>query len=379
MHEDDRQMPIQGNTESPRVEPLVKNSAMGATLQELVVQVTRPKGLIARNLLGHGVNVLPIEDDGDQADRYVLGRNMAVDRRTPNGFLNGILDKSLFTAAIFLREHFGVAILMIEGARRPGYRGFSPEAIDGALSSLMLEYGLSVLHTDSADETTRLLMMMARQAQHGIAEISLVPKRSAATLPDMQRRVVEMLPGCGRVMARELLRRFHSIAGIVTASASELQEIRGIGAKRAGQIKHVLTADYRSLDTEQQIEEVLELRPDLLLTDPVELIARQHRIRSSGPDLHIVDLVFRSLLAREVILVELKRGTLEPAHRTQLRRYLDIAGESSLLRKYLEAGYRLRGILASPEGTQIRCDDSDICIVQLNAEMILEASWSMRQ
>lgn len=373
MREDDRPRTHAGGAAPVPEAPAAAHCAKHAASRELVIHATRPGGTVAKRLLANGIDIRPGVDDDDQADRYLPGPGIAVDRRTPNGFVNGILDKSLFTAALYLRDRFDVAILIIEGARQPAHRGFAPEAVDGALTALMLEYGVSVLHTDDVDETVRLLTMMARQAQHGIAEISLVPKRSAASLPDMQRRVVEMLPGCGRVMARELLRRFRSIDGIVAAPAGELRTIRGIGAKRAEQIRHVLTADYESLDTEQQIEDALAAHPELLLAEPAELVARQHRIQGAGAEFHVVDLVFRLRFAPDLILVELKRGTLESAHVRQLRRYLDNAAASPLLRRYLEAGYRLSGMLASPDGGRIRDDDPDIGIVQLDAKALLEA------
>jgi ERCC4-type nuclease len=346
----------------------------------LVVHATKPKGVVARSLLAQGVEVLPIDDDEGPVDRYVLGPHVAADRRTRNGFLNGILDKTLFTSAIFLREHFDVPLLIVEGGVAPNYRSFSPDAVTGALSSMMLEYGLSVVCTTDATQTTHLLNTMARQAQHGIAEISLVPKRSAATLPDLQRRVVEMLPGCGRVMARELLQRYGSMRGIVDASASELRQIRGIGAKRADEIRRVLTAEYESLDTELQIEDAIEAHPALLFSEePVTLVARQHRIRDDGVDRHVVDLVFHAPGSQELVLVELKRGRLEPAHRVQLRRYLEIAPESPLLGRYVAAGCRLRGVLASPDPGAWRCSDADISVVRLCPDATLQALRSLRR
>jgi ERCC4-type nuclease len=354
-------------------------AASGPDAAQLVVHVTKPKGLVARSLHALGVDVRPIEEDEGPVDRYVLGPRVAADRRTPNGFLNGILDKTLFTSAIYLRERFDSPMLVVEGGTPPNHRQFSPEAVTGALSSMMLEYGLSVVFTRDAQETTRLLAMLARQAQRGIPEISLIPKRSAASLPDLQRRVVEMLPGCGRVMARELLQRFGSVRAISDASIDELQAVRGIGAKRAQEIRNVLWAQYESLDSEQQIEDAIEFDPGLLFDQPVELIARQHRIREEFIDRHVVDLVFHAPQTQEIVLVELKKGRLEPAHRVQLRRYLDIAAESNLIHAYVAKGCRLRGVLASPEPGSLRCSDPDIAIASLCPQATLDALRTLRK
>jgi Helix-hairpin-helix domain len=89
------------------------------------------------------------------------------------------------------------------------------------------------------------------------------------SLPDMQRRVVEMLPGCGRVIARELLQRFGSIERIAAASPAELCALKGIGQKKAAAMLAVLTAEYAAFDTERQIEDATELYLCLLFEGPV--------------------------------------------------------------------------------------------------------------
>ena len=108
-----------------------------------------------------------------------------MDRRTRPSLLNGIMDKTLFTSAIYLREQFTLPVLIVEDEVDYGYRGFDPQAVRGALSSMVLEYGLSVLSTRDLDETVHMLVMMARQEQVGIPKISLIPKRKATSLADM--------------------------------------------------------------------------------------------------------------------------------------------------------------------------------------------------
>ena len=259
------------------------------------------------------------------------------------------------------------------------YRGFDPQAVRGALSSMLLEYGLSVLSTQDLDETVQLLVMMIRQEQIGIPEISLIPKRTARALPDMQRRVVEMLPGCGRVMARELLQHFGSIVRLVSASVDELRELRGIGLKEAREMHQVLRAEYGAVDTERQIEDAIEADPGLLLPGPVALIARQHHIYDDEHDRHVVDMVFRDDRANETILVELKRGRLESDHREQLRRYLDHAVESAVIRAYLDRGSVLRGVLASPEPGKLTPRYEDVTIQELDPARLIQVLNQLRR
>ncbi len=343
----------------------------------LTIWASKPKGKPATMLAEMGIEVEPIENDEGNVDRYILSKRLAVERRTGSTFLRGIQDKTLFTSAIYMREHFEIPVLIVEGPVDYAYTAFDPQAARGALCSMMLVYGVTVLSTPDVGETVALLAMMARQEQTGVPEISLIPKRKATDLADMQRRVVEMLPGCGMTMARELLQSFGSVKRIVNATEAELRGMRGIGAKRAAEICRVFNAEYESVDTEKNLEDAIEAAPKLLFEQPVTLIARQHHVYTearkrdktpsrglggSSRERHIVDLVFADEAANELILVELKRDKLAREHEEQLRRYLDHAPESPLLRACLGAGARLRGVLATVTQCSYRPKSQDIAV-----------------
>jgi len=338
---------------------------MNPDTADLIISATKPGGKPAALLAGMGVAIVPMDQSEGNVDRYILSKRLAIDRRTGSSFLRGIMDKTLFTSAIYLREHFAIPILIVEGTVNHEYSAFDPRAVRGATSAMMLEYGLSVLATPDVEETVAVIAMMARQEQVGIPEISLIPKRKATELADMQRRVVEMLPGSGMVVARELLQHFGSVRRIVGATEAEFRAMRGIGAKKAREIGRVLAAEYESVDTEKDIEDAIEADPKLLFRRPVRLLARQHHIYTEGKERHVVDLVFLDRKASEVILVELKRGRLLHEHAKQLRRYLDHAGESVIVGEYLAAGAGIRGLLATvAEGTFTpKARDVSACVV----------------
>ena len=88
---------------------------MNADLSPLVVSVTKPKGKPAKMLADAGILVLPVAEDEGNVDRYILSKRLAVERRTGSGFLQGIMDKTLFTSAIYLRERFDLPALIVEG------------------------------------------------------------------------------------------------------------------------------------------------------------------------------------------------------------------------------------------------------------------------
>ena len=339
-------------------------------LSGLTILVTKPRGKPARMLAQLGAALLPAEEDEGNVDRYVLSKRVAIERRTGGNFLRGVADKTLFTSAIYLREHFATPVLIVEGEVDYEYTRFDPQAVRGALSSMMLSYGLSVLCSPDLEETVALIAMMTRQEQVGIPEISLIPKRKARDLADMQRRVVEMLPGCGRLMARDLLQWFGSVKRVVNATAEELRAVRGVGSTKGAEIWRVLNAEYESVDTEKNLEDAIEAAPELLFKRPVRLLARQHGITTKEAR-HVVDLVFFDPEADELVMVEAKHGKLTQEHYQQLRRYLDRAHESRLLGRFLEKGTAIRGVLVTNEAGKFRPKDRAVSVRVVDNEQII--------
>jgi ERCC4-type nuclease len=346
---------------------------MDTNVASLILSATKPDGKLAQYLAQHGMEIVPVVEDEGNVDRYIVSDRLVAERRTSSTFLRGIMDKTLFTSAVFLHEHWELPILIIEGEVYNYYAGFSPQAIRGALTSMVIEYGLNVLHSAGLEETAEILGMLAKQEQTGIPEISMVPKRKADELPDLQRRVIEMLPGSGRVLGKALLRHFGSVRAVMEASEDELRAVKGIGAKTARGIRSVCHSSYEAIDSEQEMEDAIEHSPRPLFHHPVQLLARQHYIFSDERERHIVDLVFLDEENREIVLVELKRGRLSREHEQQLQRYLDHAGESPLVTEHLRAGFALAGMLASLDETTYRPRNRAIHVAHVNREKTIRA------
>ncbi len=353
---------------------------------QLRIWVTKPQGQPAIRLAEMGITVCALEDnaglENGRSDRYILSERLAVERRTGSTLLQGIQDKSLFTEAIYLRENFELPILIVEGEVPYAYTAFSPQAVQGALSAMLLHYGMSVLTTPAVEETVSLIAMMARHEQVGIPEISLVPKRKATDLPDLQRRVIEMLPGCGRVLARDLLQHFGEIRRIANATETELHAVRGIGAQKAAQIVQVLNAEYASVDTERDLEDAIEAAPDLLFDEKnVTLLDRQHGMIADDGTRHVIDLVFVDEEAEALILVELKLGALEPSHETQVHRYLDVARRlrNTRMTPYLARGFELKGVLATVAECDYKPQSEAVSVSIVDRKRVLHVLKKLRR
>ncbi len=344
------------------------------------IAASRPEGQVAQQLRDQA-RIEPLAVDVDWTplpDRYLIGEGRYVERLTTQQFLNGIAKKTLFRTALDLSSLCAAPLFIVEGFGLYELRSFHPNAIRGALSALILEYGASVLRTGDAEESAGILLWMAQHAQFGVPEVSLARKRKATGPADEQRRVVEMLPGIGFTLARLLLQTFGSIRRIVGASPEQLAVVKGLSQEKATRILEVLDQEYCAVDTEDDIERIVAQCPELLFERPVRLLDRQHGFRDDDGARLVADLVFADDEAEMIYIVELKRGALLSSHVEQLARYLDSAFASPLLRKWLQKGYGLAGILAAPQSRLTDSSDERIAWRQIDTDLIARRLMEMR-
>ena len=184
------------------------------------------------------VSRLPVGD-------YLLGADLAVERKTVDDFAASIADRRLFAQVAALKESYARPVILLEGALATTRSKMHPNALRGALSYLIAIEALAVLPSADADESANLLVQLARHAQHGLRRLpDQLPKRSAAGLADRQERLVAALPDVGPTLARHLLAHFGSPRGVLTATEHDLRAVPGIGPRRAAAIRQALDADY---------------------------------------------------------------------------------------------------------------------------------------
>jgi Fanconi anemia group M protein len=176
---------------------------------------------------------------------YILSERVGVERKTVEDFLGSLIDKRLFTQAADLSRTFSVPVLIIEG-REDIYslRGVSPNAVRGAIASLAIDYGVSIIRSEDEEDTALFLYLMAKREQEEGREVSLRGERKPLLLDEQQRFVIESLPNVSAVLAKRLLERFGSVEGVVNASRKQLMEVEGIGEGKAEEIIKVIRNRY---------------------------------------------------------------------------------------------------------------------------------------
>ncbi len=169
---------------------------------------------------------------------FLVEGNFAVERKTLRDFAASVIDARWFKQAGALAAGARRGVIVLEGPpRATGELGVSRDALQGALITVSVFYGLAVLRAGDAAETARLLVYLGRQARrfaHGaLPRPGYRPKGKRAR----QLFVLQGLPGVGPGRAERLLARFGSVQNVAQASAEELAAIDGIGESTAAKIR----------------------------------------------------------------------------------------------------------------------------------------------
>lgn len=169
---------------------------------------------------------------------FLVEDNFAVERKTLRDFAASVIDGRLFKQSAAMAVGTRRGVMVLEGtASTAGELGVPREALQGALITVSVFYGLAVLRAADAAETARLLIYLGRQAQRFAS--GALPRPGYRPKGKRARRLfmLQGLPGGGPARAEKLLERFGSVQGVAVASAKELAEIDGIGETTAAKIR----------------------------------------------------------------------------------------------------------------------------------------------
>ncbi|WP_129114113.1 DEAD/DEAH box helicase [Halegenticoccus tardaugens] len=178
---------------------------------------------------------------------YVLSDRVAVERKSVSDFLDTLTggDRSLFDQIRDLSRHYARPVVVIEGDGLYEERNVHPNAIRGALASLAVDYGVSVLRTEDERDTADLLEVIAsREQTKRDRAVSVHGEKGAKTLAEQQEYVVGAIADIGPVTARSLLDHFGSVEAVMTADEDDLLEVDGVGPVTAERIREIVGVEY---------------------------------------------------------------------------------------------------------------------------------------
>lgn len=169
---------------------------------------------------------------------YLIDEKILVERKTLTDFAQSIVDGRLFKQVKLLTNSEYQYALILEGDQTNAEKlGVSREAMQGALISVSLIYGVSILRARNLEETARLLNYIANQLE-SIKQGSLQRKGGTPkTKYKLQLHILQGLPYIGVQRAKQLLQHFGTVEKAITAPKEELQNVIGIGKHIAEKIR----------------------------------------------------------------------------------------------------------------------------------------------
>jgi Fanconi anemia group M protein len=178
---------------------------------------------------------------------YICSDRVLIERKTVADFLDTLTggDRSLFEQVGDAARHYARPVVVIEGEDLYGARNVHHRAIQGALASLAVDFGASVLRTSDDAETADLIeTVAAREQEEADREVSVHGEKQSRTLAEQQEYVVSSVAEVGPVTARALLDHFGSVEATLTADEEALQAVTGVGEVTASRIREVVGTPY---------------------------------------------------------------------------------------------------------------------------------------
>ncbi len=172
---------------------------------------------------------------------FLIDDQWLFERKTVRDLCGSLVDGRLFKQALRMIQSEYHPVVILEGRSCDiQVCGVRREAVQGALITLTVFFGLPVLRSLNPEETVRLMRYTAGQgvrfAQGGVPRAGYRPKGRKAR----QLYVLQSLPNIGAKRAKALLEHFGGIEAVMNASENELVEVDGIGAPIAQKVRNLI-------------------------------------------------------------------------------------------------------------------------------------------
>jgi len=180
---------------------------------------------------------------------YIVGDNIAVERKSVIDLVNSIFDKRFFDQIGRLTSSYDISFLLIEGNLNRIYKITNNwKAVNSALISVMTIQNLRVIYSIDKQESAEILKKLAEKFQlndNKKKSISLHDKPKFENIKEEQEYIVESFPQIGEILAKKLLEKFGTIKNICNANISDIEKAIG-SRKKAEEIYKIINTPYSS-------------------------------------------------------------------------------------------------------------------------------------
>ena len=186
---------------------------------------------------------------------YIVSPETAIERKTINDLLASIYDGRLYVQCSDLIQHYSRPVVVIEGNIRDLEDLHNIRDDDqfrivldriqisyDALAKIALDFRIPIIHSPSAEYSSRLLLTMARRSMAEGRSIGPFLKKIKKKNPLylQQLFVLSSLPSIGNKLAARMLKKFNTPQRALNASIAELASIPGFGTARAVRVRKIL-------------------------------------------------------------------------------------------------------------------------------------------
>lgn len=172
---------------------------------------------------------------------FLINDQWLFERKTIRDLCVSLADGRLFRQALRLVQSEHHPVIILEGSSKDiGDFAIRREAVQGAMVTLTVFFGLPVLRSLEPIETVQLMRYTVDQrvrfAKGGVQRSGYRPKGRKSR----QLYVLQSLPSIGKKRAETLLEHFGGIESVMTATEDQLAEVAGIGAPIAEKIRNLV-------------------------------------------------------------------------------------------------------------------------------------------
>jgi len=214
---------------------------------KIIADRREKNSLVISELIGKGIDV---EMKHLEVADYIISEEIAVERKTISDFVYSMINKRLAKQLIDLKGNYSKPILIIEGYyEQDMYKSerynVHENAIRGMILSILIEFAVPIIFTKDSEDTAKFLSVLAKRQEQPHKEISLKAKRKASSVSEQQQFIVEGFPGIGPTLAKNMLKKFKTIRGIMNADIKDLEKVEKINSKKAEIVYKLLRENYR--------------------------------------------------------------------------------------------------------------------------------------
>ncbi len=229
--------------EKPQRDGNSNEKVEGADQFKIVCDNRETASPVVRNLSLMGVDIkleqLSVAD-------YVISNRVGIERKTSKDFTDSIKDGRLFKELKSLTDTYERSLLILE--EDPFIdSNLSENAIYGAISSIILNLGVTIYKTKDAKETAMFLYQLARREQsERKSALKLRFDKAPIEHSQLLEYIVAGIPGVNALRAKNLLKELKTLQNIFLADIPDLTKVENVGKKIAQEIYKISRFRYKN-------------------------------------------------------------------------------------------------------------------------------------